>query len=160
MGRAKSRLAGDPGEVWARELGVAFYRDVLGTTRQMKNIRTVITTVSPGIDWMSSLKGGRFEKQGLGRLGQRLPRVLSRALKDSTFAMAVGADSRELRVEHLIMSLRSREDADAVVSRVQDDGYWQLGDGEGGNVDLTRVPMGSRYAFEDTVKAIKQSGFS
>ena len=74
--------------------------------------------------------------------------------------MAVGADSRELRVEHLIMSLRSREDVDAVVSRVQDDGYWQLGDGEGGNVDLTRVPMGSRYAFEDTVKAIKQSGFS
>ena len=139
---------------------MAFYRGVLATTGQMKNIRTVIATDRLE-HWPDELSEGlEIWEQGPGILGERLPRVLSRALKDSTFAMALGADCPDLTVEHLTKSLRYLEDADAVVSPAQDGGYHLLGVREGVNVDLTRVRMGSSHAFDDTVKAIQQSGFS
>ena len=84
--------------------------------------------------------------QGPGDLGDRLARILRRALRRSPCAVAVGADSPGLPASRLEDARRALRDHDAVLGPSADGGFYLLG--------LTRCPpgllRGLSWSVEDT----------
>jgi rSAM/selenodomain-associated transferase 2 len=65
--------------------------------------------------------------QGEGDLGARLERILGRALSNSSFAIAIGADSPGLPAALLEQARSALQEADAVMGPCEDGGFYLLG---------------------------------
>ena len=132
-GQVKTRLTPTYSPSTAAALAAAFFADTLALARSCDWARVVVAcagdpralSLDPGVEvW----------PQGEGDLGERMERVLGRALAGSAAAIAIGADSPGLP-RHLLDSAHEKlEHNDAVVGPCDDGGYFLLG--------LRRCPEG------------------
>jgi glycosyltransferase A (GT-A) superfamily protein (DUF2064 family) len=74
-----------------------------------------------------SVPNGDVWLQGEGDLGERIERILTRGLLDSSAVVAIGADSPAFTAAHLEAALEYLERHDAVVGPAIDGGFYLLG---------------------------------
>ena len=92
-GRAKTRLASAVGEEGAARLARAFLEDTWDTVSGLPWANAVLASTEADRDALGLDEDTPLWLQGEGDLGQRMERVLARALRDAPWAMALGADS-------------------------------------------------------------------
>jgi len=143
----KTRLAPGVGAEGAALLARAFLEDTWDAVGALPWARRILATTELD-DQAPMPKGGEVWLQGKGDLGDRLARVLRRALRTSRAAIALGADSPGLPrplLEQARVELRSR---DAVLGPCEDGGFYLLG--------LSRCPPGLlsrlRWSAADTLE--------
>ena len=155
-GQVKTRLALSVGPVYAAALAEAFLLDTLSTLRSLAWINPVIASTEPfcppnEIDcWL----------QGEGDLGQRIERILTRALATGGRAIALGADSPGLPQHLLEHARQTLTTHDAVLGPCDDGGFYLLG--------LKRCPAGclnpirwsTCYACTDTRASLESTGMT
>jgi len=132
-GSAKTRLIPAVGAAGSAALAGAFLQDVWSAVRSLPWARTVIASTAP---FALSVDDDSPEvwQQGEGDLGARLERILRRALSESEFAIALGADSPGLPLRLLEQARDAIREADAVIGPCEDGGFYLLG--------LRRCPPG------------------
>jgi rSAM/selenodomain-associated transferase 1 len=132
-GRVKTRLVPSVTPAQAAELAAAFFADTLALARSCDWARIVVAcdgdpavlALDPDVEvW----------PQGGGDLGERMERVLGRALGDSPAAIAVGTDSPGLPRRFLDAARLHLTVHDAVLGPCDDGGFYLLG--------LRRCPEG------------------
>jgi rSAM/selenodomain-associated transferase 1 len=144
-GLVKTRLAPRVGAEGAARLARAFLEDTWRALGALRWARRILATTE--IDGSEPVvRGGQVWLQGTGDLGDRLARVLRRALRSSAGAIALGSDSPGLPrmlLEQARAQLRSH---DAVLGPCADGGFYLLG--------LSRCPpgllRGLRWSAPDT----------
>ena len=133
-GQVKTRLAAAVGPERACELATAFLDDTLATLARLPEETALATTALDGA-FPEAARGLRRWPQGEGDLGARLTTVLTRALEQARWAIAVGADSPGLPVAlHRAAARTLDEGARAVLGPSLDGGFYLIG--------LSAVPPG------------------
>lgn len=145
-GQVKTRLAASIGTEPAAALARAFLLDTWAAARAIPWARPVLATTEQGTASTLQLHGEEW-LQGTGDLGDRLERVLGRALAEGApFAIAVGADSPGLPARLVDQAREALVGADAVLGPSEDGGFYLLG--------LRRCPArllrGLRWSRPDT----------
>jgi uncharacterized protein len=157
-GLAKTRLVPEVGAEAAARLARAFLEDTWMAARRLSWTRPILAATSrKGLD-----PPARAEVwlQGPGDLGERLARILRRALRVSPCAIALGADSPGLPASRLEAARRALRNHDAVLGPSADGGFYLLG--------LTRCPPGllrdlswsAEDTFERTRERLERRGLS
>lgn len=125
-GEVKTRLGRTLGGEAAAQLAAAFFADTWAQVRALPWARPVLATTRAG-EGLVREPEAEVWPQGEGGLGERLERVLRRALERSPWAMAVGADTPGLP-GHLLEGARERlaAGADAVLGPAEDGGFYLL----------------------------------
>lgn len=127
-GQVKTRLAEALGEAVAAELAAAFFADTWARVRALPWARPVLATARERRpEGLACGPEAEVWAQGEGGLGERLERVLRRALERGPWAMALGADTPGLPA-HLLEAARERlaAGADAVLGPADDGGFYLL----------------------------------
>jgi uncharacterized protein len=131
-GEVKTRLAQDVGAASAAALARAFFVDTWRLATSCPWSRAVLATTDvEAAEWADVAP---IWPQGGGDLGDRLERVLRRALGSAPLAVAIGTDSPGLPQRLLEDARRVLTTADAVIGPCDDGGFYLLG--------LTRCPPG------------------
>jgi uncharacterized protein len=124
-GEVKTRLIPVLGTTGAAELASAMLLDVWRTVELCAGVRPMLATTRPG-DFPVSVSSDDLWLQGDGDLGQRLERILTRALLQAPAAMAIGADTPALTAAHLRAALDALQTDDAVLGPSTDGGFYLL----------------------------------
>jgi uncharacterized protein len=157
-GEVKTRLIPSLGENGAAMLADALLRDTLDSIAGLTWARPVLATTkeSPALNsrdlpiWL----------QGGGDLGERLERILRRALEQSGAAIAVGADSPGLP-RALLERARALLDAyDVVLGPCTDGGFYLLALKSCPKGLLGEIPWSAPTTFERTLAKLKARGLS
>ncbi|MHB8876505.1 MAG: TIGR04282 family arsenosugar biosynthesis glycosyltransferase [Myxococcaceae bacterium] len=122
-GASKTRLAPEVGIHGAAALAEAFLRDTWQLARDVPWARAVLATTGP----TAAVEAEELWLQGRGDLGERMERVLRRALRQGGFAVAMGADSPGLPLRLLEEARGKLERFDAVLGPSADGGFYLLG---------------------------------
>lgn len=150
-GRVKTRLAIELGEEPAAKLAAAMFQDVWQVVLSCPQVRPVLATINHGA-FPVLIPPGDVWLQGDGDLGERMDRIFLRALDAAPAAIALGADSPLLTVEHLQISLTALDANEAVLGRCHDGGFYLLA--------LRRCPAGLfshlPWSRSDTADAMKR----
>jgi rSAM/selenodomain-associated transferase 1 len=129
-GTVKTRLARELGSSRAAVLASAFLEDTCAALRALP-VRVVIATTEP---WDTAPYAAELWLQGGGDLGQRLERVLRRALELGPWAVALGADSPGFPLEALARAELMLRESDVALGPARDGGFYL--------VALRRCPQG------------------
>ena len=133
-GVVKTRLAAEVGSKCAAALARAFWRDTWSAVCSLPWAQPVLATTdvdSP--DWKIA-RGAEIWLQGDGDLGERLERVLRRALGLGPFAVAIGTDTPGLPPSFLEQARNCLRTASAALGPCDDGGFYLIG--------LRRCPPG------------------
>lgn len=122
----KTRLIPVLGAANAAQLASAMLLDVWRTVESCPGVRSILATTQLG-EFPMSVSSNDCWLQGDGDLGQRIDRILRRALRDCPAAIAVGADSPGLTTAHLTAALDGLKLNDAVIGPSLDGGFYLLG---------------------------------
>jgi rSAM/selenodomain-associated transferase 1 len=121
-GEVKTRLAEEIGPDQAARLASAFLEDTLASLRRLPH-RVVLASTEPGA----------FEAlaeecwiQGEGELGERLERMLRRALGQAPWAAAIGADSPGFPLEALEEAESMLTSVDVALGPADDGGFYLI----------------------------------
>ena len=125
-GHVKTRLAQTVGAESAARLARVFLDDTCALLEALPWAQPIVAC-SDVLALGSAPGRGEVWPQGEGDLGMRIERVLRRALRSASFALAIGADTpglpRDL-LERARLTLRERE---AVIGPAEDGGFYLLG---------------------------------
>lgn len=133
-GLVKTRLAAAVGDTHAAALARAFYEDTWSAATSLPWAKAVLATTEPAAgEWLGAARAPTWP-QGRGDLGDRLERVLRRALRDSPAALAIGTDTPGLPPRLFSQARSALRDADAVLGPCEDGGFYLVG--------LRRCPPG------------------
>jgi hypothetical protein len=124
-GEVKTRLIPALRSSAAAELAGAMLLDAWSTVMRSPGFRPILATTRPG-DFPVRAPAEDIWLQGEGDLGQRIERILTRALLDAKAAVALGADSPALTPTHLAAALASLELHDAAIGPASDGGFYLL----------------------------------
>lgn len=160
-GRVKTRLARTLGDERAAALAEAFLEDTLaGLGATPASVILALDEDAPG-RWHAL--AARVWMQGDGSLGDRLERVLGRALEDHPWAVALGADSPGLPV-HLLndaaTALDPAPDERCVLGPCRDGGFYLLGVRRVKPGMLAGVRWSTPDALDDTEGSLRLAGLS
>lgn len=108
-------------------LADAFLRDTWATVRSLPWARPILATTDGTAEDFGLKRDTEVWLQGDGDLGERLERVLARALQDGAFAIAIGADSPGLPPRFLERARHALRRAEAVLGPCEDGGFYLLG---------------------------------
>jgi rSAM/selenodomain-associated transferase 1 len=133
-GLVKTRLAAAVGEGHAAALAQAFFEDTWSAAKSLPWAKTVLATTQPVAGEWAGAKRAPTWPQGKGDLGDRLERVLRRALRDTPAALAIGTDTPGLPPVLFSHARSALRHADAVLGPCEDGGFYLLG--------LRRCPSG------------------
>jgi hypothetical protein len=100
--------------------------DVWRTVESCAGVRPILATTRAG-DFPVCASPEDVWLQGAGDLGQRIERILTRALLNSSAVIAVGADTPALTALHLKAALEGLRVSDAVIGPSVDGGFYLLG---------------------------------
>jgi hypothetical protein len=117
----KTRLTGAVGTAGARRLARAFLGDTVEALRAMPGVRTVVATTGP---LELELPEVEVWDQGAGSLGERLERVLRRALEAGSPVLALGADSPGLPMTLVEAARAALGTHGAAIGPSDDGGFW------------------------------------
>lgn len=126
-GTVKTRLAPVLGDAAAAALAHAFLLDTWNTVTRVSGVTVVLAATEVDAPEWRSLKDAEVWPQGAGTLGDRLERVLRRALEAHPFAIAIGTDIPGLPVSRLDDACEALRTADAVLGPADDGGFYLLG---------------------------------
>jgi uncharacterized protein len=121
-GEVKTRLAVEIGVGEAARLATAFLEDTLFSLGALP-LRVVLASTEPGA---SSILADECWIQGDGDLGDRLERVLRRALGQAPWAAAVGADSPGFPLEALEEAESLLRSVDVALGPADDGGFYLI----------------------------------
>ncbi len=127
-GQVKTRLGASVGETRAAELARAFLLDSWDAAARVPWARPVLAVTEPLPDGLlPDIHAIQTTLQGEGDLGQRMERVLRRALSGADFAIAIGADTPGLPGRLLEAARDALTATDAVLGPADDGGFYLLG---------------------------------
>jgi uncharacterized protein len=121
-GEVKTRLAAEIGAGEAARLASAFLEDTLVSLRDLP-LRVVLASTEPGT---SSALADECWTQGDGELGERLERVLCRALGHAPWAAAIGADSPGFPLAALEEAESMLRSVDVALGPAEDGGFYLI----------------------------------
>ena len=158
-GRVKTRLIPSLTPTEAAELAAAFFADTLALARSCEWAQVVVACDGDPAPLGLNLSDVVWS-QGTGDLGERMERVLRRALNQLPTAIAIGTDSPGLPRGFLDAAHLQLETNDAVVGPCDDGGYYLLG--------LRRCPKGLLQGLswsvpttlEETVAQLRATGLA
>ena len=149
-GQAKTRLASQLGAPAAAALARAFFDDTWARAQRLPWARVVLASTHDDPKAFG-LEAVELWLQGEGDLGERMERVLRRALGEAPQVIALGADSPTLPVAVLETARSLLQRHDAVLGPAEDGGYTLLG--------LRRLPAGALsglpWSAPDTLEATR-----
>lgn len=156
-GQAKTRLAAELGSAQAAELARAFLRDTWGAAAALPWARPILATTEPGT---AAAVGVDAEEwlQGPGDLGERLERVLGRALREGAFAIAIGSDTPGLPIRLLEHARDVLASAPAVIGPSEDGGFYLLGLRRCPAGLLAGLPWSQEETFARTLARLRERG--
>ena len=130
-GQVKTRLAAHVGDETARLLARAFFDDTWARLDGLSWARRVLASTD---DEPAAFGLGTVELwlQGEGDLGDRMERVMRRALGQAPWVIALGADNPAMPLHCLERARAAFENHQAVLGPAADGGYYLLG--------LSRLP--------------------
>lgn len=159
-GRVKTRLATGIGDVRAAELARAFLQDTWTIASSLPWASAVVATTEEVGDHLGLQDRPRVWLQGDGDLGQRLERVMRRALTESDFAIAIGADTPGLPVRLLLEASKALTTVDAVLGPSDDGGFYLLGMRRCPPGLLERLPWSEPTTFAATGARLEERGLA
>lgn len=133
-GAVKTRLAAAIGEIEAAQLAAAFLQDTWSGVTMLSWARPILATTAVPASDSNFCPEEQTWLQGDGDLGQRLERIMQRALRSSEFVMAIGADTPGLPTSLFEQARTALAQSDAVLGPCDDGGFYLIG--------LTRCPSG------------------
>jgi uncharacterized protein len=125
-GEVKTRLIPVLGAASAARLASAMLLDIWRTVECCVGVRPILATTRAG-DFPVCVSPEDVWLQGAGDLGQRIERIMIRALLNSSAVIAVGADTPALTVLHLKAALEGLRVSDVVIGPSVDGGFYLLG---------------------------------
>lgn len=159
LGAVKTRLAQVVGARRAAELARAFLRDTGSAARQLPWARAVVATTGPLAEAEPELARTAWP-QGDGDLGERIERVLRRALRENSFAIAMGADTPGLPRRLFEQAKAALIGTDAVLGPSRDGGFYLLGLRRCPRGLLRDLPWSSPDTFRRTWERLQDSALS
>lgn len=159
-GEVKTRLIPAVGADGAALLAEAFFRDTWDCVESLRWALPIVASTE-SLD-LSLLPRPETQVwlQGDGNLGARMERVLRRALKQTPFAMAIGADSPGLRSRFLDHAHDAMRTADAVIGPSDDGGFYLLGVRECSPGLLDGIPWSQSSTFGATLTRLRDRGMN
>ncbi len=133
-GGVKTRLAPAVGSDGAAALARAFFLDTLAAVRALPWARPIVAADGDLCHTAGVAPGVEVWPQGGGDLGERIERILARALERAPFAIALGADTPGLPRGILESAREGLGRSEAVIGPSEDGGFYLLG--------LRRCPRG------------------
>lgn len=157
-GKAKTRLIPSLGEAGAALLAEALLRDTLDSIRKIDWFSAVLATTeeSPKLESL----GIRVWLQGDGDLGQKLERILQRALEHNEVAIAIGADSPGLPAPFLVRARELIQTHDAVLGPCTDGGFYLLALKSCPTGLLVGIPWSGSRTFQCTLARLRLHGLT
>jgi rSAM/selenodomain-associated transferase 1 len=155
----KTRLVPAVGKARARALAEAFLQDTWSVVSSLPWAKAVLAATDFSI---ASLLSGSPEvwRQGEGDLGARLQRVLKRALRSTSFVIAIGADSPGMPLRLFEHARSPLVEADAVIGPCADGGFYLLGLRRYPPGLLSGIPWSQPDTFARTVTKLSVIGLS
>jgi len=141
-------------------LARAFLADTFAATSKIDWAETVVAAARKLPDDLERPNTIDVWPQGNGDLGDRVERVLARALDDSAFAIALGADTPGLPQRFLKEARRALSDHDAVIGPTDDGGFYLLGLRRCPSGLLSELPWGDDTTFAATLARLGARGLS
>jgi len=155
-GLSKTRLAAEVGNEDAARLAAAFLSDTVELAVST-GAEVVLATTDPQAMHGVSEAIPRWD-QGEGDLGDRIQRVLQRALGEAPWAMALGADSPGLPARALHDAIEGLRRGRAVLGPCVDGGFYLLGLPGCPDGLLRNVPWSSDRTAAVTLEALADRG--
>jgi len=157
-GQVKTRLAPAVGEAWAAALARAFLGDTWSAASSLPWARAVLATTEPAAGEWVGTKRAPIWPQGRGDLGDRLERVLRRALHDTPAALAIGTDTPGLPPILFSQARSALRGADAVLGPCEDGGFYLLGLRRCPTGLLRELPWSAADTFVQTLSRFRERG--
>lgn len=126
-GQVKTRLAAVVGASLATQYARAFLLDSIALAAQLKPKRVILALSGDAADLPTVPQDIEIWSQGEGDLGERMERILRRALTDCSSALVIGTDSPGLPGSFLEQAIWRMTTCDAVLGPADDGGYYLLG---------------------------------
>jgi rSAM/selenodomain-associated transferase 1 len=158
-GRVKTRLARTLGNAAAAALAEAFLEDTVSALVALDVSVILAFDGEPPERYVRA--SVRVWNQGAGSLGDRVERVLARALESHRWAIALGADSPGLppsRLADAMAALTREGGPPAVIGPCTDGGFYLLGVRTVSPGALDDVRWSTSHALEDTRAALARAG--
>lgn len=156
-GLVKTRLAVALGTGQAAALARAFYEDTWSAATSLPWAKAVLASTEPAAEeWLGN--GAPAWPQGRGDLGERLERVLRRALHDTPVALAIGTDTPGLPPILFSQARSALADADAVLGPCEDGGFYLLGVRRCPPGLLRGLPWSAADTFMQTLSRLRERG--
>jgi rSAM/selenodomain-associated transferase 1 len=155
-GTVKTRLAAVLGDDGAAELARAFLLDTWNTATRVSELDVVLAATEVEAPEWRSLHAGQIWPQGSGTLGDRLERVLRRALEAHPFAIAIGTDIPGLPLSRLDEARDALRTADAVIGPADDGGFYLIGVSTCPHSLLDTVPWSASDTCARTLERLGQ----
>ncbi len=158
-GLVKTRLAVTIGEAEAARLASAMLCDVWNAVVSVAGAVPVLA--STAVAAFPQLPAGTaIWLQGEGDLGQRMERIAQRGIAEAGRVLLLGADSPELRPDHIELALKNLDTHDAVIGPSFDGGYYLLGLARCPDGLLHALPWSTPETFARTEERLRSSDFS
>lgn len=157
-GLVKTRLAAAVGPRHAAALARAFLEDTWSAARSLPWAKAVLATTEPAAEEWGGAKGAPTLPQGGGDLGDRLERILRRALVATPVALAIGADTPGLPPVLFSQARSALREADAVLGPCEDGGFYLLGLRRCPPGLLRGLPWSAPETFMQTLSRLRERG--
>jgi len=159
-GIVKTRLAETLGQQSASRLAAAFLLDTWRAASRLEWARPILATTqrSPFERQLANLAESEVWLQGAGDLGQRLERILRRALRHAPMALAIGSDTPGLPAGMLDRACDALNSSEAVLGPCEDGGFYVIGLRRCPAGLLRDLPWSSSDTFHRTFRQLSRFG--
>lgn len=154
----KTRLVPQLGADGAAALARAFFLDTWALCSRLSWAETVLATTDVTSPEWSDLPKAQVWAQGRGSLGDRLERILRRALRHWPAAIAIGTDLPGLPPALLDAARQTLQTADAVLGPSDDGGFYLLGLRRCPPTLLADLPWSAADTFAATLERLSAQG--
>ena len=158
-GQVKTRLAEVYGEHKACALAEALLLDSWEMLSRLSGADVVLATNGPLPTRLGILPEAVWD-QGKGDLGERLERMIQRALTDRPQVICLGADSPALPPDLLLQASDALLAHDAVLGPAEDGGFYLLGLKKCATGLLGDLPWSTDHTFDKTHERLVEQNLS
>ena len=157
-GKVKTRLIPTVGAEGAAALAESFFRDTWNCVEALSWAVPIVACTGSLSPKILPQPDTQVWLQGEGDLGARIERILTRALTEARFAMALGADSPGIPSSLLEGAHEALRSADAVLGPCDDGGFYLLGVRRCPPGLLTGIPWSQSTTFALTLDRLNRLG--
>lgn len=156
-GQVKTRLAPALGNEGAASLASAMLLDVWSTVMSCPGVQPVLAATEHG---PFPITDAEIWLQENGDLGARIEAIIQRALRVSSAAMVIGADTPALAQIHIQSALSALSTTDVVLGRCSDGGFYLLAIKVCPAGLFSNLPWSTPETADAVLARLKQHGIS